>query len=213
MKKSIATVISVAGVLGAGAAAYAVNTSVLSATSSNDYVAAAPVDMFGADGLTATTLTGGQIASAGAPVLSPATVTPAASAVTVAAPATVAPLSSTPVPASTRTTYKVGTAGSVVLDTAGGTLSVVSLSPSAGWTASKVQSAPGIASVVFTSSTMKVEFTGTLVSGSVDVDVTSTAIQPPATSRPHHDDDDERDHDDEHDEDDHDEDDHDEEDD
>lgn len=202
MKKSIATIISVAGVLGAGAAAYAVNSSVLSATSSNELVAATvPVATFAPSGSTGTP--GGGVVTAGAVAAAPTTST-------ATTPATVAPLSSTPVPSSTRTSYKVGSAGNVVLDSADGVLTIAGVSPAAGWTATKTLGGTHTATVHFTSSTMRVEFVATLSNGAVSVDVTSVALPPPTTSRPYDDDDDDRyeDHDDDdhHDEDHHDED-------
>ena len=206
MKKSIATIISVAGVLGAGAAAYAVNSSVLSATSSNDLVAAATsAATFAPGGPTLTP--GGGVVVAGATAAAPTTSTSAT-------PATVAPLSSTPVPSSTRTSYKVGSAGSVVLDSAGDVLTIAGVSPATGWTATKTLGGTQTATVHFTSSTMRVEFVATLSNGVVGVDVTSVALPPPSTTRPYDDDDDDRhgDHDDDHDDDheeDHDDDDHD----
>ncbi len=192
MKKSIATVISVAGVLGAGAAAYAVNSSVLSATSSNELVAAtAAVATFAPDGSTVTP--GGSVVAAGGAPATPTTVA-------ATTPATVAPLSSTPVPSSTRTSYKVGTAGNVVLDSAGGVLTIAGVSPASGWTATKTLGGTQTATVHFTSSTVRVEFVATLSNGVVGVDVTSVALPPPSTNRPYDDDDDDRyeDHDDEH---------------
>lgn len=192
MKKSIATIISVAGVLGAGAAAYAVNSSVLSATSSNDLVAAtAAVATFAPGGSTVTP--GGGVVSAGSAAAAPTTIASAT-------PATVAPLSSTPVPSSTRTSYKVGTAGNVVLDSAGGVLTIAGVNPAAGWTATRTLGGTQTATVHFTSATMRVEFVATLSNGTVGVDVTSVALPPPSTTRPYDDDDDDRyeDHDDEH---------------
>jgi hypothetical protein len=206
MKKSIATVISVAGVLGAGAAAYAVNTSVLSATSSNDLVVAtAPADTF-AD--LVAPMAPGAVAAAGSPTTAAAPLVPTAPsqpATPVAttapapliAPVMVAPLSSTPVATSSLTTYKVGTVGSVVLDTADGRLSIVSATPAAGWTARKLTPSATSSKVVFTSSTMTVTFDATLANGSVSTNVTSAAVTPPVVVRPPRQDDD-GDHDDDH---------------
>jgi hypothetical protein len=215
MKKSIASVISVAGVLGAGAAAYAVNTSVLNATSSNNLAAVtAPVETFGS---TDPADSSGTVGGAGIAVAPPAAATPATVAQAPAAvppttaasanltPVAVAPLSSTPVAASSLTTYKVGTAGSVVIDAADGLLAVASATPAAGWTARKVVHGSTHSEVVFSSSTMKVYFEATLSNGFVLTSVRSEAVAPPVTVRPpRHDDDDDddryEDHDDDHDE-------------
>lgn len=214
MKKSIATIISVAGVLGAGAAAYAVNSSVLSATSSNDLIAATTsVATFATDG--STDSPSGDVVVAGAAVASPLTIasaTPSTVAPLSTTPGTVAPLSSTPVPSSTRTSYKVGAAGSVILDSAGGVLTIAGVSPATGWTATRTIGGAQTATVHFTSATMRVEFVATLSNGAVGVDVTSVALPPPSTTRRYDDDDDDRleDHDDDRDEDDEDDEDHDE---
>ncbi|MEY2966742.1 MAG: hypothetical protein RLY50_792 [Actinomycetota bacterium] len=204
MKKSIASVISVAGVLGAGAAAYAVNTSVLTATSSNNLVAAtAPVQTFGQTMAPAVASNGG-IGASGIVVApptgdlaqqAPATTAPVSSQTT-ATPIAVAPLSSTPVAASSLTTYKVGTAGAVVIDAADSRLAVASATPAAGWTARKIVHSNTHSEVVFSSSTMTVYFEATLSNGSVSTSVRSEAVAPPVTSRPpRHDDDDNDDHD------------------
>lgn len=189
MKKSIATVISVAGVLGAGAAAYAVNSSVLSATSSNDLVAA--------------TVSAATFAPSGPDMASGMGVVAAGST----APTT--PVVEEPIAASTRTTYKVGDAGTVVLDAADGSLEVVSVSPGAGWTAQKIEREHNDVEVYFVSSTAKVEFTARLVDGRIVTDVETeqlaTGTSGPSVRDDHDDDDDDddryEDHDDDHDED------------
>lgn len=191
MKKSIATVISVAGVLGAGAAAYAVNSSVLSATSSNDLVSAtAAVETF---------------APSSPDMASGLGVTAAGSSA--AAPTT--PVVEEPIAASTRTTYKVGDAGNVVLDTADGSLDVVSVSPGAGWTAQKIERERNEIEVYFVSSTTKVEFTARLVSSRIVTDVETEQIATGTTKPSYRDDnDDDDDRYENHDDDDHDRDDH-----
>lgn len=200
MKKSIATVISVAGVLGAGAAAYAVNSSVLSATSSNN-LAAATVPTFAqsAAAVVADTdlqATDGGVGASGSEAVAPLA---APASTTTAPPATVAPLSSTQVPASTRTSYKVGSAGTVVLDSADGVLTIAGVNPAANWTATRTAGGARTATVHFTSATMRVEFVATLSNGSIGVNVNSVSRQPPAATRPHDDDDDRyEDHDDRH---------------
>lgn len=180
MNKSIATIISVAGVLGAGAAAYAVNSSVLSATSSNDLVAATvPVQTFAPSG---------DEASASDATVAPTT-----------------PVVESTIAASTRTIYKVGDAGTVVLDSAGAAIAVVGINPASGWTAKKVEREQTEIEVDLVSATTKVEFTARLVDGRIITHVESERVVPPGT-RPYDDDDDDRyeDHDDDHHDDDHD---------
>ena len=168
MKVGIATTLSIAGVLAAGAAAYAVNSSVLGASSS----------------VTAT-----------------ASGTPAVDAVNTL-PAQVA-AQSTKVQSSvlnnTTTTYQVGTAGSVVLDTRSGAIGVTNVLPAAGWSSEPAQVQPnGDVKVPFISSTARIEFLARLVDGKVTVSVKSQPIAPPKP-KPTYSDDDDDDHDDDHD--------------
>ena len=160
MKVGIATTLSIAGVLAAGAAAYAVNSSVLGASSS----------------VTAT-----------------ASGTPAVDAVNTL-PAQVA-AQSTKVQSSvlnnTTTTYQVGTAGSVVIDTRSGAIAVNNVLPAAGWSSEPAQVEPnGDVKVPFISSTARIEFLARLVDGKVTVSVKSQPIAPPKPKPTYSDDDD-----------------------
>ena len=166
MKVGIATTLSIAGVLAAGAAAYAVNSSVLGASSS----------------VTAT-----------------ASGTPAVDAVNTL-PAQVA-AQSTKVQSSvlnnTTTTYQVGTAGSVVIDTRSGAIAVNNVLPAAGWSSEPAQVEPnGDVKVPFISSTARIEFLARLVDGKVTVSVKSQPIAPPKPEPTYSDDDDDDDDDD-----------------
>ena len=169
MKVGIATTLSIAGVLAAGAAAYAVNSSVLGASSS----------------VTAT-----------------ASGTPAVDAVNTL-PAQVA-AQSTKVQSSvlnnTTTTYQVGTAGSVVLDTRSGALAVSNVLPAVGWSSEPAQVQPnGDVKVPFVSPSARIEFLARLVDGKVTVSVKSQPIAPPKPKPTYSDDDDDNNHDDDHD--------------
>jgi ribosomal protein L12E/L44/L45/RPP1/RPP2 len=186
MKVGIATTLSIAGVLAAGAAAFAVNSSVLSAS-------------------TGTPITG---AIAQQEVISnkPAAMTPLAPLVKQAS------VNSTQV-TSKVTTYAVGTSGSVVIDTTSGAIVVTNVIPAAGWTSEPARTeANGNVKVYFSSGSSRIEFTARMVNGTVAVEVSVeeakpalTALAPaPGTASPaptakpaYREDDDERDHDDE----------------
>ena len=181
MKTSIATSLSIVGVIAAGAAAYAVNTSVLGAAVDPTPAAAEAV-----------------VAPAAAPVSNQDTqggvsgdaVTTEANVVN-----------------DTTTTYKVGNAGSVVVDTSSGQIVVTSILPAAGFTSEPARTdANGVVKVHFVSSTQRIEFVARMVNGAVVTDVVNETPPPAqATKPPHHDDDDHEDdddHDDRHEDDD-----------
>ena len=143
MKVGIATTLSIAGVLAAGAAAFAVNTSVLSASpsaSTNAVVAAG--------------------------------LTPDQTNVAVDTPLVrQASVSSTPV-TNQVTAYQVGTSGSVVIDTSSGAIVVTNVIPSAGWTSEPARTDEnGDVKVHFNSGTNRIEFIARMTNGSVKVDV------------------------------------------
>lgn len=163
MKVGIATTLSIAGVLAAGAAAYAVNSSVLGASSS-----------------VSPTTSG-----------TPAVIAPTALPAQVAAQSTKVQSS---VLNNTTTTYQVGTAGSVVLDTRSGAIGVTNVLPAAGWTSEPAQVQPnGDVKVPFISSTARIEFLARLVDGKVTVSVKSQPIAPPKPKPTYSDDDDDHD--------------------
>lgn len=165
MKTGIATTISVVGVIAAGVAAFAVNSSVLGASSP-------------ANSVIVTTM---------APGMAPANGTPVNNGQVVAADAQATEVTDT------TTTYKVGEAGSVVIDTSTGAIVVTGIAPAAGYTSEPARTeAGGIVKVHFVSSTQRIEFTAQLVDGVVKVNVVNEG-KPVAGSvppRPRHDDDD-----------------------
>ena len=168
MKTGIATTLSVLGVIAAGAAAYAVNTSVLGAAAS-DTVAV--------------------LASAG----SPATVAtqPNSPNVSGASIETVENMVS-----GDTTTYKVGSAGSVVVDTSSGSIVVTNILPAAGFTSEPARTdSNGAVKVHFVSATQRIEFVARMVNGAVVVDVKNETPAPGVSQPParHHDDDDDHD--------------------
>ena len=175
MKTGIATTVSVVGVIAAGVAAFAVNTSVLGASSP-------------ANSAIVTTL---------APGTAPANGTPVNNGQVVAADAQITESSET------TTTYKVGDAGSVVISTATGAIVVTAIAPSAGYTSEPARTeANGIVKVHFVSSTQRIEFIAQMVNGVVKVNVVNEG-KPTAGSvppQPRHDDDDDHEEREEHDE-------------
>lgn len=145
MKVGIATTLSIAGVLAAGAAAFAVNTSVLSASPSASTNAVLSES------------------------LAPAQVNSAAAASTPLIKQ--ASISSTPV-TSKVTTYAVGTSGSVVIDTTSGAIVVTNVIPATGWTSEPARTeANGDVKVRFVSDTNRIEFIARMANGAVAVEV------------------------------------------
>lgn len=184
MKTGIATALSVAGVIAAGAAAFAVNNSVLGSTNAD------------AIGSTTSVLasyapraTNGSVAANGTP----------GAVRTVNADATSVGTSTT--------TYKVGSAGSVVIDTSTGAIVVTGIAPSEGYTSEPSITDPsGTVKVHFVSATQRIEFIARMVDGKVQVQVLNedrSTTSPPAgggsaTPRSHHDDERNGEHDGEH---------------
>lgn len=164
MKTGIATTVSVVGVIVAGVAAFAVNNSVLGASSPVNSAIVSTNTPAGATGFTP--VNAGNVSAAEA--------------------------QATPI-TETTTTYTVGSAGSVVIDTATGAIVVTGIAPSAGYTSEPaVTDANGVVKVRFISSIQRIEFIAEMVNGEVKVtvkDITPPATQP-APARPRHDDDD-----------------------
>lgn len=155
MKVGIATTLSIAGVLAAGAAAFAVNSSVLGASSS------------------ISPTTSGTPAAVVNTVALPASVVEQSTNV------------QSSVLNNTTTTYQVGAAGSVVLDMRSGAIAVSNVLPAAGWSSEPAQVQPnGDVTVPFISSSTRIEFFARLVDGKVAVNVTSQPIAPPSTMKP-----------------------------
>lgn len=166
MKTSIATTLSIAGVLAAGAAAFALNSAVLSDDSAASVSLASQTTLMSAAAAAspATTLPSGQVAAADTPI------NPEPTKVN-----------------STVTTYKVATAGSVIVDTASGAVKVTDIVPASGWTAEPARTeAGGLVKVHFSNGSTRIEFTAQMTNGSVVVnattDVLPTAGAPAATA-------------------------------
>jgi uncharacterized membrane protein YgcG len=156
MKTTIATTLSLAGVLVAGSAAAVVNTHVLRGSSgpSSFVVAAAPA----APSVVSTVADPAVPVSVVAGSLPPVTV-PTAPAVAPAAP--------------TQAMYLVGESGTVVLDTAGDVLKIVNVTPADGWTVTKSELNNSLnAEVRLRSAAGEVEFHANLLYGVVTPSVT-----------------------------------------
>jgi len=170
MKTGIATTVSVVGVIVAGVAAFAVNNSVLSASSPSDTIV-----MSGTYPAGATRVNGSQISAA----------------IAKATPIT-----------DTTTTYAVGNAGNVVLDTATGAIVVTGIAPGSGFTSEPATTdAMGVVTVRFISSMQHLEFIAKLVNGQTEVavkDITPPSVKPGPTKPRHDDDDHDEDEEDEH---------------
>ena len=174
MKTGIAATISVVGVIAAGVAAFAVNSSVLGSSSPANSAIVSPAEAGNTQNGTA--INNGQVTATDA----------LATAVT-----------------DTTTTYKVGEAGSVVIDTTSGAVVVTGIAPAAGYTSEPARTeAGGIVKVHFISATQRIEFSAQMVNGSVKTNVVNEGnpSMGSAPSRPHHDDDDDHEEREEHDE-------------
>jgi hypothetical protein len=154
MKLGITSTLSIAGVLAAGAAAFALNSAVLSdsgATATSNMVAGAVTTPDPAAGTQS-----GSVSAAGDPVA----------------------MTSTKV-SDTSTTYGVGTAGSVIIDTSSGSVVVTDVVPAAGWTAEPARTDPdGLVKVHFTKGATRLEFSATMQKGLVKVNTISESAPP-----------------------------------
>lgn len=164
MKTGIATTVSVVGVIAAGVAAFAVNSSVLGSSSpANSAIVSTTVARNTPSNFTP--INDGNVGASDA----------LATEVT-----------------DTTTTYKVGDAGSVVIDTSTGAIVVTGIAPAAGFTSEPARTETGgIVKVHFVSSTQRIEFIAQMVNGVVKVNVVNEG-NPTAGSvppRPRHDDD------------------------
>ena len=165
MKVGIATTLSIAGVLAAGAAAFVVNTSVLSSTNApvTTSVASAP------NSVPTATPTPGSVLALNTAIVEQN-------------------------PSSTTSTYAVGSSGTVVIDTSTGRVVVTSVAPAAGWTSEYAQTnADGAVKVRFAQASSRIEFTAQMVNGVVQTSVTNEtapAVAAPKPQAPRYEDDD-----------------------
>lgn len=173
MKTTVATAISIAGVLAAGAGAFVVNSAVLNASTQTEsaMVASVPIDT--------------------SVVVESQSVTTGTNETT---NSSIVAANNTP---QSTSTYKVGDAGRVILAVTDGDIEVVNVLPSSGWTAKSPEYDDGEVEVKFRNSTMEVEFSARLKDGQIEVYVESEYEEADESYEREDDDDD---HDDEEDE-------------
>ena len=167
----VAMLLSIGGVLVAGSAAALVNSQVL-----DDQSSGAPAS---ATAVSTTVLAAVTTTSAPTTTQAPTTVAtvPATTASTPTTQSTVAPTSSAPVtvPATTapaggtQATYRLGEAGTALLDTAGGRLTIVSVTPVPGWSVERAESDGASVEIRLESESGEVRFDASLVRGVVRV--------------------------------------------
>ena len=166
MKTRMAMAISIAGVLVAGSAAALVNTQVLSGSAD-----ASPFEAQANTTEPSTTVVVSAPADTTVTTVAPA-VAPAAANTTVQAAA----------PSSTQASYAIGDS-TVVLDTAGDTLTIVSLTPAAGWTVTKAESHDATnVEIELQSGANELEFHANLLFGVVTTSVESKDSSTTASS-------------------------------
>ena len=172
----LALLLSIGGVLAAGSAAALVNSRVLDDQSGGAPASATAVTTSVAAAVTTTTIlatTAPTTLETTAPTTATSTiVTPTTAAPTTAAtaPAVSATAPAATVPAvSTQATYRVGDAGTALLDTAGGRLTIVSVTPSSGWFVERARSDGASVEIRMESDSGEVRFEATLVRGVVRV--------------------------------------------
>ena len=154
MKTKIAMAISIAGVLVAGSAAAMVNTQVLGSNTSTTPVLA----------------DSGQQTEPTTVTVAPTVTTAATLPVATTAPA--APVQPAAPVAATQATYAAADAGTVTLDTAGEVLTIVSVTPAAGWTVTKSEADDSMnVEVKFQSGTIEVGFKANMQFGVVSPSV------------------------------------------
>ena len=191
MKTSIATAVSIAGVLVAGGAAFAVNSHVMDPSAPNSNMAApatfgsTPSGVAGIAGTTTTDVpAAGSVSKDGSGALSPTPIAAASPTESTVSPATTsapaAPVVSVPETTvsapSLSTTFKVGTSGTVIASAIAGVVTIDSVSPAKGWTATRPRPVANGVEVDFTSSSTRVDFIVRLDNGKLSGSVNSRAI-------------------------------------
>ena len=177
----VAMLLSIAGVLAAGSAAALVNTQVL-----DDQSGGAP-----ATATVAPTTLPVFPTTTTSPATTPATVPPASATTpptSASTPLTAAPTSSTTPTApaattasptaatqvgTTQATYRLGDAGTALLDTAGGQLTIVTVTPAPGWFVERAENDGVSVEIRLESASGEVRFDATLVRGVVRVSLDS----------------------------------------
>ena len=78
------------------------------------------------------------------------------------------------------TVYQVGTAARIEVTEAAGMISIISATPTSGWTVRSTSGAGSVVTVVLTDGTQVVTFTASMAGGTVHADVTSALSPAPA---------------------------------
>ena len=176
MKTSLATTLSIVGVLASGAGAFAVNSYVLNTSSDSAYVAPTETAVTVLTGVVSPEGSSGIASSAAQDsvtdnVANDTKNEPQATRTTIANPP-ISPVAA-PVSATQSTTYNVGQSGRVTLEVRDGSLRVTSVTPNSGWSAKLPEYDDGEIEVEFYSGSLEVEFKARLVNGEVAVFVKS----------------------------------------
>ena len=187
MKTSLATMLSVTGVLAAGALAFAVNTSVLDqAVTTSEAAPALQADVVPLADFTPSGVTASAVTTQGVPASAPAP----APAVTAEVAAAVA----------AQSTYNIDGVAAITLALSDNSLSVVSVTPAGGYTAAATTVSASRIEIVLTKSNSVMKFSAQVLDGRI---VTSVVAEQPRVSSAapsNYNDDDDDDNDDEHEE-------------
>lgn len=176
MKTSLATTLSIVGVLASGAGAFAVNSYVLNSSSDSVYAAPTETAVTSPSGALSTEGSGGITSSAAQDLVidTPTTNSQTDKKITgtTVGSTPISPVAA-PVSAAQSTTYNVGESGRVTLEVRDGSLRVTSVTPNTGWSAKLPEYDDGEIEVEFYSGSLEVEFKARLVNGEVAVFVES----------------------------------------
>ena len=161
MKTSLATMLSVTGVLAAGALAFAVNTSVLDqAVTTSEAAPALQADVVPLADFTPSGVTASAVTTQGAPTTAPAPAITAEVAAAVAA----------------QSTYNIDGVAAITLALSDNSLSVVSVTPAGGYTAAATAVSASRIEVVLTRSNSVMKFSAQVLDGRI---VTSVVAEQP----------------------------------
>lgn len=163
MKTSLATMLSVTGVLAAGALAFAVNTSVLDhAVTTSEAAPTLQADVVSLSNLAPIGATASAVTTQGAPTTAPAVTAEIAAAV------------------AAQSTYNIDGVAAITLALSDNSLSVVSVTPAGGYTAAATAVSASRIEVVLTRSNSVMKFSAQVLDGRIVTSV--VAEQPRVTS-------------------------------
>lgn len=163
MKTSLATMLSVTGVLAAGALAFAVNTSVLDhAVTTSEAAPTLQADVVSLADFTPSGVTASAVTTQGVPASAPAVTAEVAAAV------------------AAQSTYNIDGVAAITLALSDNSLSVVSVTPAGGYTAAATAVSASRIEVVLTRSNSVMKFSAQVLDGRIVTSV--VAEQPRVTS-------------------------------